>query len=383
MGNQAGSSDARKFEFQVEVPTDYQYDVVYQVDLMKNYGALMVDALGKTNVAVLTDNRVNKLYGEVFLQSFRDVGIDPSLLVVSEGETSKSLKTFSSLLDQLAELKFARRSILVNFGGGVITDLGGYVASSYMRGINYANFGTSLLGQLDACVGGKVAVNAKVAKNMIGAFYHPRHVAGDPVLLKTLSFRDFKSGLAEAIKVAIIMSPELFEILEKEHARIMKREPEIMVKVIGLSSKLKMDMISLDPYENDLRRPLNFGHTIGHPIETEFAYKNIRHGEAVGIGLGVATVVAQNKGIIPDELAERIYDMLLSYDLLGFSEPINPDNVVEHVKYVRLIRANQLNFVLPTKKIGDSLITNDVSNADLVKGFEDYEEVVCRKKGER
>lgn len=383
MANQAEMNQDKKFEFEVRVPTDYNYNVIYQVDLYKKYGSLLVQEMGKTDVVVLTDNRVNKLYGETFLQSFRDEGIEPGLLVVPEGESSKSMGTFSSLLDQLAELKFARRSILVNFGGGVITDLGGYVASSYMRGVAYTNFGTSLLAQLDSCVGGKVAVNAKVAKNMIGAFYHPRHVAGDPVLLKTLSFRDFKSGLAEAIKVAVIMSPELFDTLEKQHARIMKREPEIMVEVIGLASKLKMDMISLDPYENDLRRPLNFGHTIGHPIETEFAYKNIRHGEAVGIGMGVATVVARNKGIIPEETAERIYDLLLAYDLLGFSEPINPDNVVEHVKYVRLIRANELNFVIPTKKIGEVLITNEVSDADLVRGFEDYEDVVCRKKSRK
>jgi 3-dehydroquinate synthase len=341
---------------------------------------MLVQALGRSAVVVLTDNRVNKLYGGRFLSSFRKEGIEPGLLVVQEGETSKSMETFALLLDRMAEMNIDRRAVLVNFGGGVITDLGGFVASAYMRGIAYTNFGTSLLAQVDSCVGGKVAVNARVAKNMIGAFYHPRHVAGDPVLLKTLSFRDFKSGLAEAIKVAIIMSPELFDILEKEQKRILRREPEIMVTVIGMASKLKMDMISLDPYENDLRRPLNFGHTIGHPIETEFAYKRIRHGEAVGIGMGVATLVARNKGIIPAEVAERIFDMLNTYDLLGFTEPINPDNVVEHVAYVRLIRANKLHFVLPTKEIGKVLITDDISNADLVKAFEDYEEVVCRKK---
>jgi 3-dehydroquinate synthase len=379
MSRSSSANREGSFRFDVKVPTDYHYDVLYQVNLIERYGTLIVEAFGKQGVAVLTDSRVNKLYGEALLNSFRDTGIEPGLLVVAEGEPSKSMKTFASLLDQLAELKFDRRGILVNFGGGVITDLGGFVASAYMRGIAYTNFGTSLLAQIDSCVGGKVAVNAKVAKNMIGAFYHPRHVAGDPTLLKTLSFRDFKSGLAEGIKVAIIMSADLFDLIEGERDRIMQRDPGIMVKVIGQAAKLKMDMISLDPYENDLRRPLNFGHTIGHPIETEFAYKMIRHGEAVGIGMGVATVVARNKGIVSEEVAERIFDVLQAYDLLGFSEPINPDNVVEHVSYVRLIRANKLNFVLP-KTIGEVVITNDVSNADLVKGFEDYEEVVCRKQ---
>ena len=368
------------FEFTVRVPTEYHYGVLYRSGLLNQYGTLLKQTLGDRAVAVLTDNRVNKLYGAPFLRSFQEAGIEPELLVVPEGETSKSMETFARLLDELAERKFNRRAVLVNFGGGVITDLGGFVASAYMRGITYVNFGTSLLAQIDSCVGGKVAVNARVAKNMIGAFHHPSHVAGDPALLKTLSFRDFKSGLAEGIKVSIIMSPELFTLLETERERILKRDPRILVPVIGMASKLKMDMISLDPYEDDLRRPLNFGHTIGHPIETEFAYKKIRHGEAVGIGMGVATVVARNKGILPAAAADRIFDLLHAYDLLGFSEPINPDHVVEHVRYVRLIRANKLHFVLP-RELGEVLITDDVTNGDLVKGFEDYEEIVCKRKG--
>lgn len=369
----------KPFQYEVRVPTDYRYSVIYQTGLLSRYGEVVKAHFGPVSVGVLTDSRVGKLYADALLDSFRNSGLEANLVTVPEGETSKSLETFGFLLERLAELRFDRRAVLVNFGGGVITDLGGFVASAYMRGIAYTNFGTSLLAQLDSSVGGKVAVNARVAKNMIGAFYHPRHVAGDPALLKTLSFRDFKSGLAEAIKVAVIMSPELFHILEKKRPRILKREPAIMTTVVGLASKLKMDMISRDPYENDLRRPLNFGHTIGHPIETEFAYKRIRHGEAVGIGMGVATAIARRKGIVSREDAERIFDLLAAYDLLGFSEPINPDNVVEHVRYVRLIRANKLHFVLP-RAVGAVEITDGVDNGDLVKGFEDYEEIVCARK---
>jgi len=383
MAEHTGSGHSgEKFEYEVRVPTDFRYPVVYECGLLQRYGSLLLEAFGRQAVVVLTDSRVHRLYGERFLGSFEGTGLEPKVIVVPEGETSKSMKTFALVLERMSQMHFDRRAVLVNFGGGVITDLGGFVASSYMRGIAYTNFGTSLLAQLDSCVGGKVAVNSKFAKNLIGAFYHPRHVAGDPVMLKTLSFRDYKSGLAEAIKVAIIMSPELFDILEQDRDRVLRREPEILARVIGLASKLKMDMISLDPYENDLRRPLNFGHTIGHPIETEFAYKNIRHGEAVGIGIGVATVLALNMGCVSREDADRIFSLLHAYDLLGFSEPINPDHVVEHVKYVRLIRANQLHFVLPVR-VGEVLITEEVTNADLVKGFEEYEAVVCRRKNGR
>jgi len=328
---------------------------------------------------VLTDRRVERLYGERLCASLRAAGVAPDVLAVPDGERSKNLKTFTALLDRLAELRFDRRAVLVNFGGGVICDLGGFLASAYMRGVAYANFATSLMGQLDASVGGKVAVNSRFAKNLIGAFYHPSLVAGDPALLCTLSARDFRSGLAEAIKVGIIGCPELFLRLERDRDRVLAREAALLAEIVWLAARVKMEWIARDPYEHDLRRPLNLGHTIGHPIETEFSYRRIRHGEAVAIGMGVATAIALRKGLIAAPAAARILDLLSAYDLLGFSEPIRPDRVVEHVQFVRLIRGNALHFVLP-RDVGSVLVTEDVSEADLVHGFEDYEDLVQERR---
>jgi 3-dehydroquinate synthase len=361
--------------FSVSVADERRYDVLFEPGLRHRYGAVLRECLGDPTLFVLTDRRVHRLHGESFLHSLRSAGYEPRLLVVPEGERSKSLETFSRLLHRLAELDCDRRSVLVCFGGGVISDLGGFVASAYMRGIRYVNFATSLLGQLDACVGGKVAVNLPVAKNLVGAFHHPSHVAGDAECLLSLSERDFRSGMAEGIKVAIISSPELFAFLECEQATIRARSAEHMTYVVAEAARLKMERIVQDPYETDLRRPLNFGHTIGHPLETEFGYRSIRHGEAVAIGMGVATSIALNERLIEAGVAERIFGLLDAYDLLGYDEPIRPDSVIEHMRMVRLIRGRKLNFVLP-RRIGEVMITDELGNAELVHGFERYQHVV-------
>ena len=364
----------------MSVRDESHYDVLFEPGLLARYGTVLRGVVGDARPFVLTDRRVHRLYGRRLFDALRSAGYAPELLVVPDGERSKSMASFAKLLDRLAELQCDRRTVLICFGGGVISDTGGFVASAYMRGIPYVNFSTSLLGQIDACVGGKVAVNSRFAKNMIGAFYHPKLVAGDPELLSTLAWRDFKSGLAEGIKVAIIGVPELFEFIEREQAAIRARDPVVMNHVIGVATEKKMDWINLDPYEVDLRRPLNFGHTLGHPIETEFGYKGIRHGEAVAIGMGVATCMALQKGMIDQAAAERIWDILQAYDLLGFSEPIRPDSVLEHVRYVKLIRGRELHFVLPLK-VGEVVITPDVCDADIVHGFEHYDRVVHARLG--
>ncbi len=377
-GRQTSDSVARAtgvFSFDVVVPATHRYQVLYRSGLLDEYGTFIVERFGRRTYVIVTDDRVHGLYGTRLERSFHRVGIEPVVLVIPEGESSKSLSTFAHLIERMAEIGVDRRAVVVNFGGGVVSDLGGFVAASYMRGIDYVNFATSLLGQLDAAVGGKVAVNAREAKNLIGAFHHPRNVAGDTGLFGTLSARDYRSGLAEAIKVGIIASPELFERFEVDAARLSVRDEAALIDVIGTAARVKMELIARDPYELDLRRPLNFGHTIGHPIETEFGYRKIRHGEAVAIGMGVATCLSLRKGSIDRAIADRIFAVLHRFGLLGFSEPIRAESVIGHVRYVRLVRGHQLHFVLPTA-IGAVEITDDVTNDDLINGFSDYDDEV-------
>jgi len=363
----------------VSVRDESHYDVLFEPGLLARYGTVLRGVVGDARPFVLTDRRVHRLYGRRLFDALRSAGYAPELLVVPDGERSKTLETFARLLERLAERECDRHAVLVCFGGGVISDLGGFVASAYMRGIRYVNLATSLLGQIDACVGGKVAVNLPVGKNLIGAFHHPVHVAGDPDCLKTLSERDFRSGIAEGIKVAILDGPVLFRFLERERDALRARESEPLTHLVGEATRVKMDWIGRDPYEQDLRRPLNLGHTRGHPLETEFGYRGIRHGEAVAIGMGVATCIAEERGEIDAADAQRIFALLAAYDLLGFDEPIRPDSVLEHMRVVRLIRGRRLHFVLP-QAIGRVHITDELDDADIVHGFERYERVVAERR---
>src|SRR5262245_55688782 len=229
-------------EFSVTFGHQWQYHVQWSPGLIASYGSILRSHLGARAVVVLTDETVHDLYARELARSFADADLRAQWIVIPPGEESKSLPMFATLVDRLAELGLDRRGVLVNFGGGVICDLGGYVAASYMRGVDYANFATTLIGQLDASLGGKVAVNSDRAKNMIGAFHHPRHVAADPLLLRSLTYRDLKSGLAEAIKIAIIASPTLFHLLCDRRDAIVGRCPETLSAIIGLAAQLKMDL---------------------------------------------------------------------------------------------------------------------------------------------
>ena len=359
-----------KYGFRVTVPSEAAYEVVICPGGLDRFGATYRRVFADARAIILADDRVAGLYHRRLLQALRDADIESSVETVPEGEASKSLTEYERLLDALASLGADRRSVIVNLGGGMISDLGGFVASSYMRGIRYANVPTSLIGQVDASVGGKVAVNAKVAKNLIGAFHHPGLVVSDPLLLHSSPARDFRSGIAEAIKVGVIACPDLFRRLEEDRDAIEAREPAALTGMIGQAAEVKMDLVSADPYEQDLRRPLNFGHTLGHPIETEFAYRGIRHGEAVAVGMVVATFIARRRSL-SSRVAERILSLIRAYGLPGFDEPIAADRVLERLRYIRLIRGNRLHFVLPVD-IGDVDITDAISPSDIERGLADY-----------
>ena len=366
--------------FSVRIDRKIRYRVRVAPGLLDGYGEMLVSLLGRRQAFILTDNRVGSLYGRKLEESLRRAGIPAKVLSIPGGEESKSLAVYGDLLERLAEMGCARRSLLVNFGGGVVTDLGGFLASSYMRGIDYVNLPSTLLAQVDAAVGGKVAVNTGRAKNMVGAFHHPRHVAADTELLATLPGKDYAAGLAEVVKTALIDGEELFHFLEANRGAILERNPLITADLVFRTSNVKMRLVAKDPYERDLRRELNLGHTLGHPIETEFQYRGIRHGEAVAVGMGVACLVAEEKGILARPELERIFDLLQAFGLLWKEAPIPPDKVVERLRYIKLVRGGHLHFVLPAG-IGRTVITDRVSEGELIRGIEEYEAEVERRTG--
>ena len=365
--------------FAVATPRLDRYEVEYETGLLRTFGIRFRERFGSPATVVLCDERVHQLYGKALARSFGQQENQIRFVVVPDTERSKSMQQYVEVLEELGRMGFDRRGVLINFGGGVICDLGGFVAATYMRGVRYVNLATSMTAQVDAAVGGKVAINTPHAKNLIGAFHHPSYVGGDPSIICTLSERDFRGGIAEAIKMGIITSPELFALLVNNVEAIRSRDPLMLLEVIGLAARLKMDMVAQDPYEEDLRRPLNFGHTLGHPIETGFAYDKVRHGEAVAVGMAVATILSLDRQRIAETDALAIFDLLQAYDLLACTPRIHVDEVIEHLRYIRMIRAGSLHLVLPDA-IGRVTITDAVTKSDLIRAFEGYEEL-CVERG--
>ena len=354
----------------VTVSRTCEYPILASPNLLDELPAQLDARYPNTRLVVLTDTRVWDLYGQSMVATMESRNMHVSYVVIPEGDASKAFEVYRRIIEQLYERQFDRRAVLVNLGGGLICDVGGFVASSYLRGVRYVNVPTTLLAQCDAAIGGKVAVNTPWAKNFVGSFHHPDGVYSDPCSLRTLGRRDIAAGVAEMIKVAVMDDPRLFDLLDSGVTKIMDElDPAILQEAVLRASASKIRLLDPDPYETDLRRVLNFGHTYGHPLETEFGYGGIKHGEAVGWGMAVSTAIAAKRGLVDQYSAERIYRLIGAYDL----PPAVPKKVlqdaVRHIEAVRLVRANKLNFVFPTG-IGSSLIVDEVSDQEFLDAID-------------
>jgi 3-dehydroquinate synthase len=324
----------------------------------------LVALLDGASVAVVTDECVESLYGGPLLRGLRAAGLDPLVRALPAGEPTKSLDRAVELWHWLAVSEIGRRDVVVAFGGGVISDLAGWVASAYMRGLPYVNVPTTLLAQVDGALGGKVAVNHPVAKNLLGAFHQPLAVVASVDLLSTTSARHVRAGLAEAIKKAVIASPALWGFIDAHAEAIIARDARALERLVRAAAAIKTELIERDPYEADLRRPLNFGHTVGHPLETVSGYGALLHGEAVALGMVVETRIAALRGTLDGELLERLLELLrrcgLPTSAKDLPVAIDGEAVLGAMEKVRLIRAGSLRYVLPVA-LGETLIADDVS----------------------
>jgi 3-dehydroquinate synthase len=260
--------------------------------------------------AVISDRKVAPLYGRTALGSLRKAGFDPVLLTVPAGETSKRLEMVERCCDRLARHRLERNSFVVALGGGVVGDLAGFVASAYLRGVAFVQAPTTLLAQVDSSVGGKVGVNLKAGKNLVGAFYQPRFVLCDLAALGTLPKRELRSGLAEVVKYGIIRDAALFARLERDLGRLLSLDAGVLAEVVARCCQIKAEVVGADETEAGLRAILNFGHTIGHAIEAVSGYGKFLHGEAISIGqVAAARLSARISGLTTGE-AERIEVLL-------------------------------------------------------------------------
>jgi 3-dehydroquinate synthase len=325
-------------------------------------------------VAMVTDRTVATIHAEQLAFRLRGAGLDVAMTSFPAGEASKTLPTATRLLDWLAGTSVARRDVVLAVGGGVVIDTVGWVASAYMRGVPYINVPTTLLGQVDAALGGKVAVDHPSAKNLIGAFYQPKAVVSNTTFLSTLDVRHVAAGLAEAIKKGVIGSPELFELIERVADQALARDPVALMDVVRAASVVKCELVSYDPYELDLRRPLNFGHTVGHAVETVTGYGPVLHGEAVAFGMAVAAQIAVTRGMLDPRLRARIVTLLRRVGLPtrpdDLGARIDPADVVSALEQIRKIRDSRIRFVLPVD-LGVTVIADDVTDDEVHRAILD------------
>jgi 3-dehydroquinate synthase len=294
----------------VRVPLgNRSYDIKIAPGLIPKLGAECAQLKLGQHCAIITDTNVGREYAKPAYNSLLRAGFEPSLVIVPAGETAKSLKNVQSCFDRLASHRLERKSFIIALGGGVVGDLAGFVAATYLRGIPFVQVPTTLLAHVDSSVGGKTGVNLKAGKNLVGAFYQPKLVLCDLDALKTLPPREFRAGLAEIIKYGIIYDADLFARLERDLPKLLQRETKALGEIIARCCKIKADVVGQDETESGLRAILNFGHTIGHGLEAISSYGKYLHGEAISIGQVAAAKLSHELSGLPEKDSARIADL--------------------------------------------------------------------------
>ncbi len=286
------------------------YDIRIAPGLLAQLGRACARLQLGRRCAIISDEHVAPRYGRAVQETLRRSGFEPLLVTVPAGETAKTLRTVQACYDQLAAHRLERRSFVVALGGGVVGDLAGFVAATYLRGIAFVQVPTTLLAQVDSSVGGKVGVNLRAGKNLVGAFYQPRLVLCDLQTLGSLPEREYRSGLAEVIKYGIIYDAALFAALEGSMPKLLRREPRTLAAVIARCCEIKAEVVRQDETEGGLRAILNFGHTIGHALEAISHYGKYLHGEAIALGQVAAARLSHRLLGLPEADAQRITHLL-------------------------------------------------------------------------
>lgn len=326
--------------------------------------------LGK-KVLLVSDDQVYEFYGEKVRTSLQKAGFCVSLAKVPPGEIYKSLSQAIKLYESCVGSKLDRDSTIMGMGGGVIGDLAGFVASTYLRGVGFVFLPTTLLAQVDSSVGGKVGVDLPQGKNLVGSFYQPRFVYTDLTVLKTLSWQQVKEGLAEVVKYGMIRDAEFFEWVEKSLERMKALDLEVIDFAVRRSVEIKAKVVEADERELKGRRQiLNFGHTIGHAIEASSGYRSYTHGEAVALGMIGAARIAERMGYFPSHLVERLKSLLEAIGLPTWIEGVDEEKIWEALQLDKKVRKDKLYFVLP-RKIGEVFLTAEVSPNLIKKTLQD------------
>ncbi len=328
---------------------DDSYDIIIGNDLFSDISdGLLKLKIGK--VAIITDSNVRKLYGDRFLSTLKDKGLDAVLVSFPAGEENKTRKTKEKIEDVLITNGLNRDGVIIALGGGVVGDLAGFIASTFTRGVPYLNVPTTLLAMVDSSIGGKTAVDTPHGKNLIGTFYQPKKVFIDISVLKTLPREEMLNGIAEMIKHGVIDEHRFFVFMEEYMQDIFSLDNEVLIKAIKWSCMIKKNVVEEDEKESSFRKILNFGHTIGHAIEKTANYK-LSHGESVALGMITETKIAQEIGLINEIESNKIFDLIKKAEFQGSLSKIDSGKIIENTRYDKKSIGGMAKYVLP-RKIG-------------------------------
>ena len=347
------------------------YEVHIGSGLLAQLGRRLKEKGFSGKLVVVTDTVVKGLYGDVLDRALAREGFDVAMLEIPAGEEQKSLETAGRLYRELTDCYAERSTPVLAFGGGVIGDLAGFVAATYMRGVPLVQIPTTLLAQVDSSIGGKVAVDHGRLKNKIGVFYQPRLVVSDIDVLGTLPASELENGLAEVIKSAAIRDKEFFAFLEDNLAKVKSFDKRVLEEVVFRTARIKAEVVSQDERELGLRSILNYGHTIGHAIESVSDFQ-VGHGRAVAIGMLAAARIANKMGILEGKDTLRLKKLIKRAGLSAEMPGLKAKDLLEAIRHDKKVLQDKIRFVL-LKSIGDAFITDEVLPSLLTEVLVDYE----------
>ena len=340
------------------------HDILIGRGLLARAGELIASVSAGKRGVIITDMNVEPRYGEPLRAALAASGFEVSALSVPAGEASKSLRQATRLLRRMPSLALDRQSFVIALGGGVVGDLAGFVAATYLRGLAFVQVPTSLLAQVDSSVGGKVGVNLPQGKNLVGAFHQPRLVLVDTDTLATLPERELRAGFTEVIKHGAIRDAKFFEWLESNFRRVLKLDVEAVAHAVRRCCELKAEVVSADERESGIRAFLNFGHTIGHAMEALTDYVGLLHGEAIAMGMVCAARLSVKRAGLSEAEAKRLAALIGASGLpTRLGEKLDADALFEAMRLDKKARGGKLRFVM-LKRLGEAMISDAVTDDD-------------------
>lgn len=329
------------------------YKIEIEKGIIKDISRRIRKIFNGEKIFIITDKNVDKYYGDIVLNSLKKDGFNATKYCIEPGEESKSFDTLLEIYDKLLDFKLTRKDLIITLGGGVVGDLGGFVAATFLRGVSFVQIPTSLLAQVDSSVGGKVAVDLPRGKNLVGSFYQPKGVLIDPNVLETLDEKFYKDGMGEVIKYGCIKDRNLFNLLNTLNNR--NEVMEHIEDIIYTCCNIKREIVERDEKDTGDRMVLNFGHTLGHAIEKYFGFSKFTHGEGVAIGMYLITKISEEKGLVNEKYSEDIKNILVRYGLPFEVDLKDKDTIIEAISLDKKNMGSRLKVII-MQEIGNAKI---------------------------